>query len=345
MSMNENTSVDTTDSVDNTETDLNAFEAEFFGRNPATPEPASSEEVDENLENVEDALDDDTQSDDDTVEPEDELEEELEETPKPKKKQTAQERINEVISKQREAERERDALRAEIERLKTNTNANTNKQNTPELTPKTEQSTEAPAAPTPDDLDEDGNERYPLGEFDPQYIRDLTKFTLRQEREAMKAQEAIEAEQSRQNELRNEMVSNWEQQRATAQERYPDFQEKSVELVSAFEGIDPGYGDYLSTTIMSMDKGTDVLYYLANNPDIAHQIVQSGAARATLSLGRIEAMFMDEGDVDLKPRPKVSKAPSPPVRLNRGSAVATPSVSVDTDDLDAFSAEFFKRKR
>ena len=143
---------------------------------------------------------------------------------------------------------------------------------------------------------------------------------------------------------RSELESGWTSKMETARERYPDFQEKGETLISAFDGLDPSYGEYLSATIMGMDYGADVLYYLANNHEEANKIVAAGPTKATIMLGRLESKFMDIGEGDKqKDQKKVTKAPPPPP-TNKGSAIARVEVEDDTDDLDAFSQKFFKRK-
>lgn len=324
--------------------DLDAFSADFFGQTSAVPEPASSEK-DETLEvPTDDAPVEDTHlGEDDTPandEPEDDLEDEEdgedETPPEPvKKKSRAQERIEELNAKYREEQRQRELLEARLAKLE-------QKETPPEPKP---QVAVVDNGPQPEDLNEDGTEKYPLGEFDPTYIRDLTRHTLQSEREALKAQEQADATQQVIEDQKIALQSQWQEKLGPAQERYPDFQEKGQELISSFDGIDQTYGEYLTATIMSLDYGTDVLYYLANNPDEAKAIVNSGATKATVALGRIEAKFADADAEKQLARPKISKAPTPPAHVNKGSAPAKASVSPDTDDLDAFSSEFFKKKR
>jgi len=324
--------------------DLDTFSAEFFGQNKAAPEQASTEAKDEGETEDHDAKEEkdthpedsdtlDTETDEDDAE-DGEGEDGNDSDPEPDKKprrNRAQERIEELNKKYRETERLLNIALTKLEQKA-------------EPTPATPTVVEEPVGPTPDDTNEDGSEKYPLGEFDPQYIRDLTRFTLNQEREAAKRQDA-EAEAQRQQETaKTELAKSWEQKLGPAQERYPDFQERGQELVDAFQGIDVAYGDYLTTTLMSMDYGTDVLYYLACNPEEAKKIVASGAAKATVALGRLEAKFAMADEEKQKARPKVSKAPEPPAHLNKGSSVAKPEVEDNTDDLDAFAQKFFKKR-
>ena len=84
---------------------------------------------------------------------------------------------------------------------------------------------------------------------------------------------------------------------------------------------------------------------MSNHPDEARTIVSSGAQRATLALGRIEAKFLDADAEKQLAKPKVSKAPPPPAERARGTNGAFITVAGDTEDLDEFSQEFFRKKK
>lgn len=311
--------------------DLDLFSADFF-QSPASddkkqdaPESANSEEDPEDNREDDDANEDTQLGEVDT--PADEQDDD----PTPvKKKSRAQERIEELNARYRETERQLNELKARLEQKEE-----------PKPQPQVEVVNKAPS---PDDVDESGNDKYPLGEFDPAYIRDLTRHTLNEEREALKAREQAETQQREADSQKAALVAQWEEKLVPARERYPDFQERGQELVAQFDGINPQYGEYLTATIMSMDYGTDVLYHLATHPDEARAIVNSGAAKATIALGRLEAKFADAEAEKQLARPKISKAPTPPAHINKGSAVAK-AVAPDTDDLDAFASEFFKKGR
>lgn len=350
-------SIEDTNPVEPNEVDLDAFSAEFFGQNTPEPEQTNSEADKEEAEQESDAPNkDDTQpedkegeqptesdensdDDDDDEDSEADEEEEAEEpAPKeqPKKKNRYQERINELNGKYREEQRQREALEARLKALEEK------QQDTSK--PAVEQTADEGTAPKPDDKNEDGTDKYPLGEFDPSYIRALTRHTLDEERKALAAQSEQERQQAEAARAQETLQTEWNEKLVDARERYPDFNEKGQELISSFDGIDEAYGEYLTTTIMEMDHGTDVLYYLANNPDEARAIVASGARKATIALGGIEAKFADVEAQKQLARPKVSNAPTPPPR-NKGSAPAKVKVDPATDDLDAFEREFFPQKR
>lgn len=329
--------------VETDDTSLDDFSAEFFGQNEAEPsstKPEVEEEVADSEDAQPDGNDQDTQNvddsddtpDEDEEDTEDDTDEVEEEAPKPKKK-TAQERISELTAARREAERRADALEARLAALEKPA-----KDDTPAPAP----SADAEATPPkPTDLNEDGSEKYPLGEFDPNFITDLADFRVEQRFAARERIEQEKAAQAKQQEAMDQLEAKWNGQLETARERYPDYNEKLSELQPVFSDVDEHYGDYLSTTLMSMEKGADILYYLAENPDEARAIVDSGPQRATIALGRLEARFLSDGES--KPVRKVSKAPVPPP-VNKGAAIARAKVTPDTDDLDAFETIFFQKK-
>ena len=336
--------------------DLDAFSTEFFGQSSEeieaeeAPTSASAEDQEEETEDNQstDAEQDgeaggtqESQEDEEVTE--EEVDEQDEEQPAPKPKPTVQERINELVRQREEAKREGqaqlDALRQEFEEKLAALQAP--KPDDPaKPVPNTDE-------PQPNDINDDGTPKYELGEFDPAYIRDLTRYTLTKEREAIEAQAQQRIEEQKAQEARNAMVTSWNEKVEAAVAATPDFMEKGQALLAEFNNLDPGYAEYLSTVLMSMDKGPDVLYYLSNNPDEARQIVNSGAQRATLALGRIEAKFIEEAARKTLAKPKHTKAPPPPPAQARarGSNGAFISVSPDTDDLDAFATEFFAKRK
>lgn len=328
------------------EVSLDDFSTEFFGQNKVEPEPTKSEEVEEDdsaeidaKENTqqgetEESIQDET---DETIEDKDTLAEENEPEGKAKpspKKSRAETRIEELNAKFRQEERARIALELKIEELQKQSEQNKKTEPTSEV--------EEDSIPKPTDKNEDGTDKYPLGEFDAEYMLDRVRYENKIILDADRASRDEAAEKTKQEETQTaaqaQLQKDWSDKLVPAQERYPDFEEKQASLVDTFDGIDQQYGDYLASTIMEMEHGPDVLYHLAENPDLAKSIVESGAKKATITLGRIEAQFIGES----KPKVKVSKAPTPPP-TNKGSSAARGKVRADTDDLDAFSSEFFKK--
>lgn len=318
--------------------DLNKFEDAFFEREPRKVEVEVEDAVEEDeeiAENEDDGLATEAEDEDENHE-EKEEDEDPKPEPKVKKKQSAQERINEVIAQARAAERERDALAqrlAEVERTRTEVKQE-------EKAPVVQN---APEAPKPDAVNDKGEPLYPLGEFDPRYITDLTRFTIEDETKKMQAKLAEEAKarevEAEQAAIRDKYVERVEK----IKEEIPDYQEQVTGLVQSFSTLEPQYGNYLANTIMQCDNGPEIMLYLSQNIGEAQKIVASGPFAATLAIGRLQAQLERPVEAEEKRNTqKVSAAPPPPearVRGKGGQFATRP----DTDDLDAFEKEFFKR--
>lgn len=319
-------------------TDLDSFSAEFFGGTPQPQEDSGTAE-EEAVEKVDNDADDTSPVDDTDAtndaddEPKAEGDDEPEEKPK---KKSAQERINELTRQRREAERQN----AEWERRFNELEARLgNVKETPAPA-----STDDTGAPDPDALNEDGSRKYELGDYDPQFIRDYHKFAAREELRAAREEADKEVAAKEAQAARTELNTEWNAKLDAAEEgEFADIREKGLELVESFNDLSNDYQDYLAQTIMGMDKGIEVFYYLANNPEEARDIVSKGATGATIALGRIEAKFLNAENGNVV-KPKVSKAPPPPPAVNRGSNGRF-EVPGDTEDLDAFEAVFFNKKR
>jgi len=323
--------------------DLDTFSAELFGQSKAPSEETTSQsdptdDVDDSDATETETVDTQTIEDDNTLAPEDDVDETTDEADTaPKKKNRYQERIDELTSKYREEQRQREAERQAFEerlrKLETPVVQNT----APAPTISTD------TGPDPLAKNADGRDKYPLGEYDPNYITDLTGWKVEQKLQAITTQNEEAKRLQAQDAQAEALHESWNSKLTPAQERYPDFLDKSQELLGSLNGLDPNYENYIAATIMGMDYGPDVLYYLASNPSEARTIINSGAAKATITLGRLEAKFAEADAEKTLARPKVSNAPAPPP-TNRGTSPAKMSVPADTDDLDAFTREMFKKR-
>lgn len=301
-------------------------ELEETSETPSATDDASDEaEVEESDEDEESSDGDETADDQD--------DEEEEAKPQPRKRKPARERISELTRRLREAEdREAAALRKLQER---------------ETSADTDRKDDSPAptgAPDPDELLPNGEHKYPLGEFDKQFIADFTRFTVEQQTAEARQKAEVERTQREAEAAERELLSSWDEKLEDAEDRMPGFHEKIADLESDFRDLDPNYGKFLATTIMSMEYGPDVLAYLADNPKVARSIVNSGPTMATLALGRIEAQFSVSESKQVE-REKVvvsTSAPPPPVVRTKGSGTGR-VIADDTDDLEAFEKKFFKK--
>jgi hypothetical protein len=233
-------------------------------------------------------------------------EEELEEAPKPKAKKSAKERIDELTAEKYELRREIETLRREFEASK----------------PRQEEKVKEPvkadtptSAPNPDAVKEDGTPIYELGEFDPLFIRDLTKFTIAEETRAAKEVEERLAVQKQAEAAQQEISAKWNEKLEAAEKEIPEIRENIAQLADVFKDVEPGYGEYLASVIMNSDFGPEIMNHLSQNIGEAQKIVASGPAAATLSIGRLEARFIkaDEESRNLK-----KQYPRPLIRLKPG---------------------------
>lgn len=298
----------------------------------AAPEPEAAAVVEESAEigeDLEEEVEDpaattDEAEPEEAEEPEEAADEgEVEEAPK-KGKKSAQERISEVVAKQREAERKLEAERAAnadlMERLRRLEEAQKPAKEDPAPV-----KDYVPAGaefgltePTADDVTESGEPKYALGEFDPKYLRDLSRY----DRAVEKAYEAQVAERKTQEAAVNaeaqQLVTEWNAKLVEAEKTSPKLREKAANLVDTFADVDAVHGQTLAQAIMSLDNGTSVLEYLADNLDEADRIIKLPTAKAMIQLGKLDALYEQE-EVAQKPQARTTKAPTPPTALSRGT--------------------------
>lgn len=325
--------------------DLDTFEADFFGK--TSPEPVDEpnevvENDEEDIENEDNPLaPDEDEEDPDTEEDEgdEDEEEEVEELPKPhRNRKSAKARIEELVAKNREAERREAELQRRLAAVEAQikTEAESKTQDIREVLPK--------EAPHPDAKGEDGEPLYELGEFDPKYITDLTKFTIEQETKAARERETQERQATEMARVQHEIAEAWIERVDEVEQEIPELRENMKTLTDTFDTIDPNYGEYLASTIMISEVGPQIMNYLSQNIGEAQKIVASGPAAATLALGRLEARLLNSStNKDEKRNQKqVSQASEPPEDRARGRGGKF-AIAPDTDNLDAFEREFYKK--
>lgn len=316
----------------NDDVNLDDFNDLFHGKTVKEPEVKDDDPEDEDNESDNANIEQNEETQENDEEDADLANEDDEEDEAPRPKSRVEKRIEQLLEKARLAEERAKAAEAAL-----------NKQKELELPKPTPVVKTDDKAPHFEDKNEDGTDKYPLGQFDPAFQEDHVKYLLNKglaEQKAALEREAQEAEARRTQEA---LTTMWTEKLETAKERYPDFTEKGENLLETFSGIPQEYGEYLTATIMTLENGPDVLYFLSENINEAERIINLGPTGAAIALGRIDARFEQEDEEDKpKPRPKVSKAPAPPPR-NKGSNAAIAEVPDDTDDLDAFSSKLFKK--
>ena len=346
--------------LDVNDTDIDAFADEFF----AKPEPKAAKTEatkEEKSTDGADAVETEKEPEAEAAEPVEEVEEEVEAEeptaeddepedefkPKHKNRKPARERISELTAERKAAEARAIAAEQELARLRAERQ---NPQPRQEQQEQPVRKAVDPAAPDPNALNDKGEPVYPLGEFDPQYVADNTRFTIRKEMEEQRAQEEQARAERAEQEQMTALQTEWAGKLTAAEADFDDLRPTIASLEGQLRDVPPELGTYLAQTIMQMEVGPQVLYYLANHPDEANEIVAAGPVGATLKLGKLEAKV--EAALAKRRAPKDQQQAAPvrqtrapdPAPANRGRG-SLPSVRGDTDDLDAFEQVFFKKKK
>lgn len=304
--------------------DLDAFEKAMYGTDAKEP-------VEDVVDDEDNELEDDSLATDET-DLEDDQDKDDDPTPEVKpKKNGFQERIDELTAARREAERDAAELRRRLDELEAANKPKEDKPSPAQPTQKTE-------GPSPDDVDENGNAKYALGEFDPAYLRDLVRYENAKEREEFARVQEERQIQEANARSQQALATEWNQKLEAVQETLPDIREKGAKLVEAFADLDPGYGEYLATAIMKLPHGPEVLYYLSDNIAEAKKLASQDPITAVIELGALSARYTDEAKPEKKV--KITDAPPPPQARVRGAGGKF-TVPDDTDDLEAFEKKFY----
>ena len=143
----------------------------------------------------------------------------------------------------------------------------------------------------------------------------------RQRKQTEKEVEARKLEIKRAAEREQQAVQEaWAEQVAEAKKRYADFDE-------VIQRPDVPISTEVAQIVARMDSGTDVAYYLCQNPDEARRISGLPPVQAALELGRLEARL------SLPKARTVTKAPDP-------LSPVTPKATVASDPQKMSAAEY-----
>lgn len=317
------------DEGEDTEDDALATETDKDASVQTEDEDAAEEESEDEADGEDESDDEDTDDEPD-AEPKDKGK---------RKKSDYQKRINELTRARHEAERRETILLQRLENLEKGSQST--KDSTQEPPTK---ATLPQGAPDPEAQDAEGNLKYPLGQYDPNFIYDMTQFTISETLKA-KDEERAKAEAARQLATeQNALKANWTNKVDEYEEEVPEIRDHIADLVDSFQGLEPAYGEYIATTIMQCDNGPAIMEYLSQNIGEAQEIVASGPAAATRAIGRLEAklsLSSARSDAEDKRNKKTSEAPPPPAATVKGTKSKS-SVRPDTTNLAAFKREFYK---
>lgn len=196
-----------------------------------------------------------------------------------------QKRIDKAVKAQREAEREREFWKQEALKPKA----------PPAETLKTPVSA---AEPSENDF-----------QTHAEYVKELTKWTAKQAVEEFKASQRTESANTQQQTAAQEFKARQEKFRVAT----PDFDEVIADA-------DTQVSNAVIAEIVGSEKGPELQYFLAKNPDEAERLSKLAPLALAREVGKIEARFTTS---EQKTAPKTTGAPPPPNPTGKSSSTST----------------------
>lgn len=155
-----------------------------------------------------------------------------------------------------------------------------------------------------------------------EYAKALAEFTAEK---ALRERDRQEAER-KSNEERQKVLTEWAKRVEAAKAELPDFDD----MVASSDVV---VTDPVRDAILESDVGPQILYHLAENPEIAEKLANSSVASALRQLGKLEAKLEkaveEQPEKPSKPVVKKSNAPEP-IKPLRAASAAT-DIPVDSD--------------
>ena len=153
-----------------------------------------------------------------------------------------------------------------------------------------------------------------------EYAEALAEWSTEQ---ALINRDKQEAERRAQEE-RNKVLDSWNKRLNDAKADLPDFDD----MVASSDVV---VNDHIRDAILESDVGPQILYHLAENPELADKLNSGSPISALRQIGRLEAQFeRKEAPVaETKPSVARSKAPAPINPIKTGSGVV--DVGVDSN--------------
>ena len=156
-----------------------------------------------------------------------------------------------------------------------------------------------------------------------EYAKALAEYTAEQ---ALKNRDKQEAERKAAEE-RQKVMDAWAQKVETAKADLPDFDD----MIASSDVV---VTDAVRDAILESDVGPQLLYHLAENPEVVEKLSKASVSSALRQLGKLEAKLEKAEETQpekqpSKPVAKKSNAPEP-IKPLRGTSVAT-DIPMDSD--------------
>lgn len=145
-----------------------------------------------------------------------------------------------------------------------------------------------------------------------EFIKAATKYAIQEEKKALAAERASEAEAK----VLETKTSTWVERQNSARESITDYDE----VVSS---ADLPVQNHIRDALLDSEKGPELVYHLAKNPDVLDRLNSLSPLQAAMEIGRLEAKLATPAAAS-KP---VSNAP-PPIKTvgsGRTNAAQDPS--------------------
>lgn len=249
-----------------------------------------------------------------------------------------QARIDEITAKHREAERERDAARAELSALKAPKPAPV-----PRETPAP---VVADAEPDPSDT-----AKYPGGEYDPKYLREIGRYEARQEFNRLQTERDQRTARDQQRLGVEAKMADFST-RVTAGFKTPKERDAFLEtLAPEIQALRPSYveailnKDYdpskpippanvIADQLVEFEHPDRALAYLNDHPDTFQRLLTLHPIAIVREMGRLEERLSAAPPRPAPEAPKHSQA-RPPIQRVESAPLVADGPPEDESDLDA----------
>lgn len=242
-------------------------------------------------------------------------------------------RVETLLRERAEARVERDSLRKERDELMRTLMGRSQ----PEQVQPKPQQTQADTDPEPDPAD---TAKYPEGQFDRAFIRDMGRWAARQETKTKFDEVRTQAGEAQRQQAEAQAIERWQQTLPEARKRYPDFDDV-IERIPTTPENQP-----IVRLMMDSPVGNDVVYVLGTQEAAmdAYRRAPNHESRMRL-LYHIEAQIIDaHRKSQTKPAAATTtKAPPPTSPVHTGAGPQGPIDWSRSDDPD--QVQRWKRER
>lgn len=238
-------------------------------------------------------------------------------------------RIKKVLEERASERSEKEALRAERD----------------ELLRQMARGSQPQAEPAPRAVDHDAEPdhtdatKYPEGQYDRAFIRDMATWAADQRVNAKFGTARAEAELSQRRAAETQQVSRWQETLPVAQQKYPNFDAALGNIPNTPENAP------IVRLMMGSPVGNDLVYVLGTQPEAMKAYTNAPSAEHRMRLlYHLEAQLI-HAQRGSAAKPKTTGAPAPTSPVHAGAGPSGPIDWSRTDDPDQLQRWKSQRKR